>query len=174
MNKKKFSSLSNKIVFSIAFVSLIITLVVFIISSKINKEAFYQIEIEKADIIAQTIEPLIAVNIYLGMEERINQTILQLTENPNILAVKVLKNDKLIGYVESKEHKSSAKDFFVIKRAITQPNTTKTIGELVLTYSNKGYNELIAKYKNLTLMLVFTLVILFILFGLYVKNFSFH
>ncbi|MDD3505482.1 MAG: diguanylate cyclase [Sulfurimonas sp.] len=170
MNKKKFSSLSNKIVFSIAFVSLAITIVVFIISSKINKEAFHQIEIEKATIIAQTIEPLIAVNIYLEMEDKINQIILQLIENPNILAIKVIKNDKLINYIESKEYKSDIKESFVVKRTLTQPNSTKTIGELVLVYSNKGYKKLIAKYTNLTLMLIVTLVVLFILFGLYVKK----
>ncbi len=170
MKRKNFNSLSTKIVLSIALVSVIITLVIFIVSNKINKEAFHQIEIEKANIIAQTIEPLIALNIYLGMEDKINQITLQLIENPNILAVKILKDNKLINYIESKEYKEDIAESFVIERTLTQPNSSKTIGKLVLMYSNKGYKKLISKYTNLTAILILSLVVLLTLFGIYVKK----
>lgn len=170
MTRKSFNSLSTKIVLSIALVSVIITLVIFIVSNKINKEAFHQIEIEKANIIARTIEPLIALNIYLDMEDKINQITLQLIENPNILAVKVLKNNKLINYIESKEYKEEVNESFMVRRTLTQPNSTKAIGELVLVYSNKGYKKLISKYTDLTVLLIISLVVLLTLFGLYVKK----
>ncbi|MDT8338726.1 MAG: bifunctional diguanylate cyclase/phosphodiesterase [Sulfurimonas sp.] len=170
MKRKSFNSLSTKIVLSIALVSIVITLVIFVLSNKINKEAFHQIEIEKANIIAQTIEPLIALNMYLDMEDKINQITLQLIENPNILAVKVLKNDNIINYVESKEHKEEVEESFVVKRTITQPNSSQAIGELVLIYSNKGYKKLISKYTDLTALLILSLVILLALFGVYVKK----
>lgn len=170
MTRKSFNSLSTKIVLSIALVSVIITLVIFIVSNKINKEAFHQIEIEKANIIARTIEPLIALNIYLDMEDKINQITLQLIENPNILAVKVLKNNKLINYIESKEYKEEVNESFMVRRTLTQPNSTKAIGELVLVYSNKGYKKLISKYTDLTILLIISLVVLLTLFGLYVKK----
>jgi len=170
MTRKNFNSLSTKIVLSIAFVSIIITLVIFIASNKINKEAFHQIEIEKANIIAQTIEPLIALNIYLGMEDKINQITLQLIENPNILAVKILKNNNIVNYVESKEYKQDVGESFVVKRTLTQPNSSKAIGEFVLVYSNKGYKKLIDKYTDLTALLILSLTLLLALFGLYVKK----
>lgn len=170
MKRKSFNSLSTKIVLSIALVSIVITLVIFVVSNKINKEAFHQIEIEKANIIAQTIEPLIALNMYLDMEDKINQITLQLIENPNILAVKVLKNDTLINYVESKEHKEEVDESFVVKRTLTQPNSSQAIGELVLIYSNKGYKKLISKYTDLTALLILSLVVLLALFGIYVKK----
>jgi len=170
MTGKNFNSLSTKIVLSIALVSVIITFVIFVVSNKINKEAFHQIEVEKANIIAQTIEPLIALNIYLGMEEKINQITLQLIQNPNILAVKILKNNNIINYVESKEYKQDVGESFLIERTLTQPNSSKAIGKLVLVYSNEGYKKLISKYTDLTAFLVFSLVLLLALFGLYVKK----
>ena len=170
MTRKHFNSLSTKIVLSIAFVSVIITFVIFIASNKINKEAFHQIEIEKANIIAQTIEPLIALNIYLDIEDKINQITLQLIENPNILAVKILKNNNVVNYVESKEYKQDVGESFVVRRTLTQPNSSKAIGEFVLVYSNKGYKKLIDKYTDLTVLLIFSLTLLLALFGLYVRR----
>ena len=171
MKNKNSNSLSRKIVISIGIVSLLITLVIFSVSEKITKEAFYNVELEKADLIARTIEPLIALNIYLDMPDNIAQLSLQLMENPYILSVKVLDSqNKIISDIESKEYQKGIEEFFVVEKTINQPNSTKKIGTLALVYSNKGYQELVDKYTNLTLLLLVALVVLFILFGLYVKK----
>ena len=70
---KKIKSLSSKIVFLIAAVTLVSILLIFYVFEKINKEAFYNVEMEKAQLVLSTIEPLIAVNIYLNLNDRIDQ-----------------------------------------------------------------------------------------------------
>lgn len=170
MKKKGFKSLSTKIVFSIVLVSLLIILIIFTVFEKINKEAFYNIEIEKANLIARTIEPLIALNIYLGIESKIEQFSLQLIENPNILAVKVSDNNKIINEIKSKDYKGSIDDSFIVKKNIFQPNSKEKIGSLVIVYSSKNYKELVNKYTNLSLTLLLAFGAIFLLFSLYVKK----
>ncbi len=170
MKNKSEGSLSSEIVLSVTLISFFITLLVFIIFEKINKEAFYNIEIEKANIIARTIEPLIALNIYLDMGSRIDEIGLQLIENPNILALKVLRNDKTINEVKSKEYENGIDDSFIVEQNIFQPNSKKKTGSIVLTYSSKNYEELTNKYTKFTIVLFVLLGILFLLLGLYIKR----
>ncbi len=170
MKNRSTKSLSSKIIFSFAFISLFVILVIFTVFEKVNKKAFSDIEIEKAYLIARTIEPLIAVNIYLGMESKIDQISLGLIKNPNILSIEILKNKKILSKVVSGEYQNNIDGSFMVERAIYQPNSQKKIGTLTLVYSSKNYKELVKKYTNLTLSLLFALSILFALFGLYIKQ----
>lgn len=167
--KRKISSLSSKIVLLITVISFLITLVIFAVSEKITKEAFSEIEVDKANLIARTIEPLIALNIFLDMQNNIDQVTNKLMENQNILAVKILKEGKVLNEIKSKEYDENIENSFVVKRSIFQPNSKKEIAQLVIVYSNKGYKALVNKYKDLIIILLFVLVILFILFGFYVR-----
>lgn len=171
IKNKIINSLSTKIVISIGVVSLFITFVIFSVSEKITKEAFYNVELEKADLIARTIEPLISLNIYLDMPDNIAQLSQQLMENQYILSVKVLDSkNNIINKIESKEYQKSVEESFVVEKTINQPNSTKKIGTLVIVYSNQGYVELVDKYTNMIILLLLALVALFILYGLYVKK----
>jgi len=81
---KKVKSLSRRIVFLMAVVTLLSILLIFNIFEKMNKEAFYHVETQKAKLVLSTIEPLIALNIYLNMNDRVDQLTKQLVTNPNI------------------------------------------------------------------------------------------
>lgn len=170
MNEKITRSLSSKIVFSIAIVSLLSLAAIFTIFEKISKESFYNIETEKAKIIAETIEPLIAVNIYLDMKEKVNETALQLIKNPNVLAIKILKNEKIINQVESKDYNKSIGNSFVVEQIIFQPNSDEKIGSIVLTYSSQNYKELSEKYNILIFVVLSFFGLLFVMLGLYIKR----
>ncbi len=167
---KKIKSLSSKIVFLIAAVTLVSILLIFYVFEKINKKAFYNVETEKAQLVLNTIEPLIAVNIYLNLNDRIDQLTKQLIENPNILAVKVIQDNNIINEQKSKEFEVNIDDSFIVKHTIFQPNSKKKIGTLILTYSNKNYKELIDKYTTLLIKLLFFFGIFFLVFSLYVKK----
>ena len=170
MRSASSKSLSTKIMFSIAIISLLIVIVISVVSEKVTKEAFYSVEIEKAKIIAKTIEPLIALDIYLDLNGKIKQIATNLIQNPNILAVTVLKNNKVIDEIKSAEYENKIEDSFKIKNIIFEPNTTKKIGTLILTYSSKNYKELRDKYAKLSIALLLFFVLLFLVFGLYVKR----
>ncbi len=171
MKKRKIQSLSRKIVLSITLLSLFALIVIFTVFEKINKEAFYNIEMEKANLIARTIEPLIAINLYLGLNnDKIKEISLQLIKNPNILAVKVMQYNQILSEIKSMEYDNNIESSFIVNQTVYKPNSQEKIGSLVITYSNQNYKELTKKYTNLTLTLLFALGALFALFSLYVKK----
>ena len=169
-HKKKIKSLSRRIVFLIAIATLASILLIFSVFEKINKEAFFNVEMEKARLVLNTIEPLIAVNMYLNLNDRIDQLTKQLLSNPNILVVKVMQGDTLINQRKSKEFEKHIDDSFVVANDIFQPNSKKKIGTLILTYSNKNYRELVDKYTNLLIKVLLSFGIFFLIFSLYVKR----
>jgi len=167
---KQIKSLSRKIVFLIAVVTIASILLIFNIFEKINKEAFFNVETQKAKLVLHTIEPLVALNIYLNLTNRIEQLTKQLLTNPDILAVKVLQDGKILSEIKSKDFETNVKDSFVVTTPIFQPNSKKEIGKLILTYSNKNYKELIEQYTNLLFKVLFLFGVFFLLFSLYVKR----
>ncbi len=168
--KPKIKSLSTKIVFLIALISLLSILVIVNVFEKINKKAFYSVEMEKAELVVSTIEPLIALNIYLDMSDKIDNTVQKLTENPNILALRIIKNGKLIKEIKSKYYAANDMESFTVKKSIFQPNSKKVIGTLVLVYSTKNYKELVKKYTTLLIEVFIAFTLFFLLFSLYVKK----
>lgn len=170
MENRSTKSLSSKIVLSLTIAFLFIIIVIITVFEKMNKEAFHNIEVEKANIIAMTIEPLMALNMYLDMEDKVKQLSSQLIENPNILSVKVSRNNQVIHEARSILYKNNIADSFFIQKSILQPNSKKEIGTLVLTYSNENYKELLGKYTKLTVALLVFLGIVFLLFGAYIKK----
>jgi len=173
MKGSETKSLSSKIILSISLISLFVGIVIFTVFENINRKAFYDVEIEKAKIIASTIEPLIALNIFLDMQNKIDQLSQQLIINPNILSVKVLKNNETISVIKSKKYKKNFTDVFVVKKDIFQPNSKMKIGSLILTYSNENYKKLTQKYEKYTTILVIVLLIIFIILSLYIKSLLF-
>lgn len=167
---KEIKSLSSKIILLIALILISSILIIFSVFEKTNKEAFYSVEIEKANLVLRIIEPLITLNIFLGMEERIQSTVLQLIENQNILAIKVFKDNKIINEQKSKEYDMNIEDSFIIKKNLYQPNSKNKIGSIILVYSSKNYKELVNGYTNLLLKVLFAFSIFFLLFGLYLKK----
>lgn len=167
---KQVGTLSRKIVFSFTIISVTVLIIIFGTLERINKKAFYAVEYEKATIIADTVEPLLALNIYLELKEKKNQLVEQLISNPNILAVNIYEGDLLINSVESKEYQKSEQNFFVVQKDLILPNSTLKVGRLELIYSSKRYQELIKQYTQLVIYLLFGLGIIFLLLGLYIRN----
>lgn len=170
MINKLAKSLSTKIVLSISIISVAIILIIFGAFEEINKKAFYTVEVEKADLIAETVEPLLALDIYLELDEKIDQLARQLIENPNILAVRIKKEETIINEIRSPEFEAGGMESFVVTKDIHQPNSIKKTGELELVYSSKHYKELTEKYSRLTLYLALFLGVFFFLFSLYVRK----
>jgi len=168
--KVKIKSLSSKIVFLIALVTLTSVLLIFNLFEKINKEAFYSIETQKARLVLSTIEPLISLNIYLSLNDKIDQVTKQLMTNQNILSIKIIHGNRVISEKKSKEFEKNIDESFIVEEPIFQPNSEKKIGKLVLTYSSKDYKELVDKYTKLLIQVLVLFGVFFLLFGLYVKK----
>ncbi|WP_151901074.1 GGDEF domain-containing phosphodiesterase [Sulfurimonas hydrogeniphila] len=167
MKEKKFKSLSFRIMSSIVITSFITIGGIFFAFEKINKHAFYNMEFQKATLILKTIEPLIAVDMYLGLKNQIDVKLKQLMQNKEILSVKVFEKDRLIYETRSKNNYQS---LFTIKWDILQPNSRKKIGTIVLSYSNHNYEQLIQQYTHLLLKMLVILFLIFIFLGAYIDN----
>ncbi len=143
--------------------------VVLLVSERFNKDAFYKIELEKANIILKTIEPLIALDLYLGTTNNIDRIGKDLVHNPNILSLKILRKNKQI-YNITTPQSSVMNNSITIRKNILKPNSDKKIGEVILTYSSKDYIQLRQKYRNFTLFASVVLLFLFFALSLYIRK----
>ena len=64
--------LSKKIVFIIAFVLLSLNIALYVTIIGLNKSTLYDMEREKAQLITKTYAPMLAMQIYLDMDDKIN------------------------------------------------------------------------------------------------------
>lgn len=163
-------TLSRKIVLSFTIISFCVLFIIFATLEKLNKSAFFEVELEKANIIASTVEPLLALDIYLELNEKIEQLGRQLIENPNILLVRIYKLGKLDLELQSKDYSANDSSYFIVEKDILQPNSNIKIGKLELVYSSKRYNELMQKYTELIGYLLLGLGFIFLILGLYIRK----
>lgn len=170
MKSKNFKSLSSRIVVSIVLGFGMILYSVFFVYEKINREAFYNIEIEKVKFMAETVEPLIAVDIYLDMYGKMKRIASGLMQNQNILSVTILKDSKIIFKLKSPNYKNVGITPFLVKQPIFQPNSKIKIGTLILKYSDENYKKLRDKYAKLLILLAIALSIFFTFFAIYIRN----
>jgi len=160
------SSLSKKIVLNIALVLLVLNVSAFVSIIMFNKDTIYSLEREKAQLIAHTYSPILAMQLYLEMEHSFDRIVKQILENKSVLEVTILSDDKVIYH-----HASKKKEGIEVVEDIYMPKTDKKIGRLKLLYSSNNYKQLLK--KNLTVLSIFLLLffITFIALGWYIKKF---
>jgi diguanylate cyclase (GGDEF)-like protein len=152
---------------SIIITSTIVLGGIFFAFEQVNKKAFYNLELQKATLIVKTIEPLVAMDIYLGMQDKIQSIMTQLMQNKDISSIKILKNNTPIYEMKSKNKNES---LFVIKYDILQPTSKQKIGIIVLNYSNHNYEQLVYKYKKLLMIMLVVLFVISVLVAIYIEH----
>jgi len=167
MSKEKFQSLSFKIMISIIITFFIIMTGIFLSLKKINKEAFYNIELQKAQLIVKTIEPLIAINIYLGLEGKLHSLLDQVMQNKDILGVKITQNGNTLYEVDFDKKDEI---LFVLKKDILQPGSQKKMATIELQYANHNYMQLLNNYNKLLIAMLVVLGIIFVMLSLYIER----
>ncbi|WP_187648245.1 EAL domain-containing protein [Nitrosophilus labii] len=160
-------SLSNKILIYFFLITVSIIISTYLVLEKITKQAFYDAELEKAKIIAKTVTPLLALDLFLGLDDNINKILKELSKNENILSVSIIKGNEI--YKEFKKKISNDEDSFLVSRRIVQPNSNKILGRLEILYSSKHYKNLVKKYQKALFIFLAVLWILILLFGYYLN-----
>jgi C4-dicarboxylate-specific signal transduction histidine kinase len=160
------SSLSKKIVLKVALILLLLNILAFVTIIMFNKETIYNMEREKAQLIAHTYSPILAMRLYLEMEHSFERIAKQILENKSVLQVTVISNDKVLYHYASEQ-----KDGIEVTENIYMPEANKKIGTLKLLYSTNNYKQLLK--KNLTVLSIFLLLFImtFIALGWYIKKF---
>ncbi len=162
-------SLVNKIIFFTAAISFLFVVLVSLSFQKIGNQALYKAEMEKAEFICNTAAELLSVNLYLGLEQNIDQLARQLIDNKNILQVKIFAGEKMIRSLQTDSALIDGNTFTVTSK-ILQPNSNEALGRLELLYSSQYYLKALNQYHlfGVIMAVLFTVIIIFL--SLYVKK----
>lgn len=164
--KKIEGSLSKKIVLVVATVFIFISVVAYSGANYINKQTFYKLEKDKAQIIVQNYAPFMAMHLFIDTHAEVNRLSAQIMKNSNILRVKVYSENRVI----LDNTKDSIYKGIDVSAPIYQPNTNNKIGQLSITYSTRCYQKLVDKYFFLMLFGIFMTIIILILLNLYISK----
>ncbi len=162
-------SLSSRILFYFFIVGTTLIVGVFYTFEEAGKEAFKQMEKEKAEVIVNTILPTIAMNLYLGMISNVNKVIKEVTKNnENILGITIVNDGKVVSSYLKKDIGKS--EYFIMTRTIKRPNSNESIGRMHVIYSYAHFKRLVNKYSKLLWIFLFGIAVLLILFSIYLEQ----
>ncbi len=170
MKIRKAYSLSTKIVFLVSLIFFVVFFTGFLVFDKINKEALYTAEKEKAATIVEMLAPILAIELYLGRDSNILTLARQVTSNPNILSFKIVqKGQDLVNIENIGSEVTDNEENFDVHKELMHPVTNETMATLYLSYSSAHYDELTWKYRMVLLIILGVLSLLIVLLTSYIR-----
>jgi len=169
MKIKKGYSLSAKIVILGTLVFFVVFSTLFVIFDKMNKEALYTAEKEKAETIVEMLAPILAIELYLGRDTNVLALAKQVTSNPNILSFKILQKGKSIVNIENTSDEMDDKESFNVQTELMHPVTKRPMAILYLSYSSAHYYTLTLQYRMVLLVTLGVLSLLIVFFTSYIR-----
>ncbi len=162
----KHLSLSKKIVFMIAFILLTLNIALYVTIIGLNKSTLYEMEKEKAQLIVKTYAPLLAMQIYLGMDKKIETIVDQIMINEYALSVSVLFGDEIFYKSKDDEYREGIE----ASTDILEPGSTQKIATLKLVYSKKNYEAVLSRNLKIISLFLLAFIIVFIGFSWYIQR----
>ena len=135
--------------------------------SFVVKQHLLKVEKEKAELIVQTIEPLIAINAFLGLTEEIIQIASKTKESTNVLGIKIQLNNKVLVDDIGIDGDGS----LVIREIISSPVSTSPVGIIEIRYITDAYKKAAEEINKNVLFLLGFIAIGLLAFGLLVRHF---
>ncbi len=160
------NSLSRRIVLIIAFVLLVLNIILYVIIIGLNKSTLYDMEREKAQLIAKTYAPMLSIQLYLGMNDKVEKLAKQILVNKNVLQVRVLSSNQII-YSSPSINKIEA---IAVVENIYEPATKNVIGTIEMIYSVDNYKELLSRNLKIMALFLIVFVLVFIGFSWYIQK----
>ncbi len=171
MQSEKGYSLSTKIIFYVLLVALVVLGSMFFVFEHIGKKTLYDVEREKAELVAKMFAPQIGINLYLGFGDKVDEAVKQIMTEKDILAVYLKKNGEVIR--KMKRHSNGLNtqtETFQIETPIFEPGGNKQIALLQLHYSSMHYREMVEKMTRLLLLFFSIATLLFIALAYQIKK----
>jgi len=163
------NSLTTRILVYLGMLALALSVAIFYTFEEAGKHAFKKMEEEKAQTIIDTILPSVAMNMYLGFNDKVSHIINEvLKTNQNILGITIIDHGKVISTKLKKNMKAS--EYFMFTKKITKPNSDKILGLMHVIYSYEHYNRLVQKYNKLLWQFLLGIIGVMVLFGLYIDR----
>ncbi len=103
--------------------------------SDLVEKRLLDVEREKAHLIAETIEPLLGMNAYLGLKDELIQQLEQAAKNPQIVGLTVYLNGEKIWA----KHNTNMTGDLKVEHPIRDPVSGQPIGSIELTYASDAF-----------------------------------
>ncbi|BCD67919.1 bifunctional diguanylate cyclase/phosphodiesterase [Nitratiruptor sp. YY09-18] len=167
--KKISSSLSKRILFYLSILSIALIISIFYAFEEAGKNAFKKMEEEKAQVIIDTILPSVAMNLYLGFDNKVKDIITNILKtNKNILGITIINHGKVVS--SSIKRKIGSQNYFIFTREIKEPNAENSLGRMHVIYSYEHFNTLMDKYSKLLWQFLIGIILVMVLFGIYIDR----
>ena len=158
-------SLSIKITLIFVFVSIVTMSIFYTVFTSLFEKYTLQAEKEKVALIAETIEPIISMNYYLGLTEDAGRLAQRISERKNVIGGALLIGDELLW---KKEYDESI-DHFHVDYPVKDPLTSDAIGHITIAYSMDPYNSAVNKMHFTLVNYLGLLSIFFLVFALFIR-----
>jgi len=158
-------SLSIKITLIFVFVSGVTMFIFYTVFTSLFEKHTLQSEKEKVHLIAETLEPIISMNYYLGLAEETSGLAQRVVEHKNVLGGALFIGGNLLWqkkYDESSDH-------FHVDYPVKDTLTGDDIGKLHIAYSMDQYNFAVNKMRFTLINYLGLLSIFFLVFALFVR-----
>ena len=163
----KKSSLSLKISFSFILVSIVTLSFFYIVFYHLFEQQLLKVEEEKAVLIAKTIEPLVAMNYFLGLEDNIEQLAEKTSEHDQISDLVIEIEGRLIWSLLDPTYLYPDTDnLIVIKYSIADTVKAEKIGAITIAYTKDALNKALNNIHNEILYYLAGLALVFVMFVL--------
>ena len=158
-------SLSLKISLSFILVSIITLSFFYVVFYHLFEQQMLKVEGEKATLIAETIEPLIAMNYFLGLEDNIVQLAEKTAEHDQIVDLSVKIENKIIwGLLGSSDLYPGNEGLILITYPIKDPVKGEVIGSINIAYTKDALNKALDNIHNKILYYLGGLALIFFMF----------
>ena len=137
-------SLSIKISTLFLIVSIITVLFLYVTFSSLLERYMLASEKEKVSLIAETIEPMVAMNFYLELPDEVTSLVNQVAKRKNVLGIEVRINDSDVW----KHSYTGSLDSFNVNYRINDPVTSSYIGEIIIIYSKASFNLAVEEVRR--------------------------
>jgi len=158
-------SLSIKITLVFVFVSAVTMFIFYTVFTSLFEKHTLLTEKEKVHLIAETLEPIISMNYYLGLAEETSNLAQRVVEHENVLGGALYIDGELLWqkkYDETMAH-------FHVDYPVRDALSGDEIGKLHIAYSMAQYNSAVSKMRFTLFNYLGLLSIFFLVFALFVR-----
>ncbi|BBG66263.1 two-component response regulator [Hydrogenimonas sp.] len=129
-------------------------------------------EREKSEQLINSIEPVISINMFLGMDDPMREYLEKITETtPMILKLTVRDSGGKAHYsYTSPRYGTQSISPIEIRHTIRDKILKKPIGEIEMVYSNAKYSEILNEYKHFSFQLLLAALALVLLLAIMLKK----
>lgn len=148
MTHIKHARISTKIISTLIVAAVIVFTTITLVTFTIVRDLTLNSQKEKAELLIDTVEPSVAISLFLGLKE-MGDKVSSITRLHEVIALKLTNAEgkTFLDYHQNKPLNSN--ESILITRTLFEPSSTKRIGTIVLTYSGEEFETTMHRFYTL-------------------------